>query len=150
MSPIGPEIPAHLLNRHNTDEDHDTEPTLSVGPHIPPELLNQTQDDEDDEDYVPALPPDMAATRSAGPSTSGNPTNKHVGVSGPALVPSSYDSRHYSDDDDDDDDVGPKPLPPGMRHVETDAVREFMEKEEKRRKELEVRIHSGSIILRMK
>ena len=130
MSPIGPEIPAHLLNRHNTDErdcDPDSNTNPPAGPRIPPELLTQgQQDDEEEEDYVPALPPDMIATRSAGPSNSDTPTSKYIGVSGPTLIPS---SSRYSDDDDDDDDVGPKPLPPGMRHVKTDAVKEFMEKE---------------------
>lgn len=149
MSPIGPEIPAHLLNRHNTGgEGHDTDPNPSVGPHIPPELLAQAQSD-DEEDYVPALPPDMIASRSAGPSNSSNSTSKHLGISMLVPVTSSYDSRHYSDDED-DEDVGPKPLPSGMKHVKTDAVKEFMEKEEKRRKELEVRKYSGSAILCMK
>lgn len=130
MPTIGPEIPAHLLNRKRTDEeDHDADSTQPVGPIIPQELLNQAQDEE--EDYVPALPPDIAATRSGG-SSSGPSTSQYVRVT----LPSSLDSRYYSDDDD--DDVGPKPLPPGTRHEETDAVREFMEREEKRRKELEV------------
>jgi hypothetical protein len=140
MPIVGPEIPAHLLNRHRTDEDgHDTDSNLPIGPEIPSELLEQEQDDDDEEeeDYLPALPPDMVATRSAGPYA--GPSTSIV--SRPPPAHSLYNSIHYSDDDD-DDDVGPKPLPPGVTHAETDAVREFMEKEEKRRKELEVR---GSI-----
>jgi hypothetical protein len=42
------------------------------------------------------------------------------------------------EDDDSDDDVGPKPLPAGMHHEETDAVKEFLASEEKRRKLAEV------------
>jgi Protein of unknown function (DUF3752) len=138
MPTIGPDIPAHLLNRNRTDEeDHAIDSNPAVGPQIPQALLNQTQDDEEeDDDYVPALPPDMVATRSVGPSTSKPSTSKTVEVPVPPPIHSSYHSRHSSDDED---DVGPKPLPPGMRHEETDAVREFMEKEERRRKELEVR-----------
>lgn len=137
MPIVGPEIPAHLLNRNSTDEDGcDTDSNLPIGPEIPFELLKQEQDD-DEEDYLPALPPDMVATRSAGPSVAGPSASV---ASKPPPVPF-YDSTHYSDEDD-DEDVGPKPLPPGVTHAETDAVREFMEKEEKRRKELEVR---GSI-----
>ena len=41
-------------------------------------------------------------------------------------------------EDDDDDDFGPKPLPAGMQHQQTDAVKEFIEREEKRRKLAEV------------
>jgi len=150
MSTIGPEVPAHLLNRHKNDEaEHDADLNAPVGPQIPPELLNQVHDDEEEEDdYVPALPPDMVATRSAGPSASGTSASRYARVPGPAQSP--YDSKHYSDDDD-DDDVGPKPLPPGIKHAETDAVREFMKSEEKRRKELEVsQVHSTPAVLCMK
>jgi hypothetical protein len=133
MPTIGPEFPAHLLRVG--EEDHATGSV--VGPQIPQRLLNLAQDDEEEDDYIPALPPDMVATRFAGPSASKPSTSKPVGVSMPPPG-RSYDSRHFSDDDDDsDDDVGPKPLPSGVKHAETDAVREFMEKEEKRRKELE-------------
>jgi hypothetical protein len=77
----------------------------------------------------------MAATRSVGSSSSRATMNTH-GASGLAPTRPSY-RGHQSDDDD--DDVGPQPLPPGTRHTETDAVREFVEKEERRRRELEVR-----------
>lgn len=148
MSGIGPELPAHLLNRHksNDSEEEETQAT-PVGPTIPAELLNQAIDDEDEDedDYAPALPPDMLATRSTGPSlpgpsSSSSTTGKRVvGPSIPSYPPT-YDPRfHSSFSDDDDDDFGPKPLPAGVKHAETDAVKEFMEREEKRRKEAEVR-----------
>ena len=43
------------------------------------------------------------------------------------------------EDDDDDDDVGPRPLPAGYAVEEKDGVQEFLEREERRRKQLEVR-----------
>lgn len=139
MSTIGPAIPAHLLNRHGTNEEGlDTDSDSPVGPQIPVELLNQANDDAEEEGYVPALPPDMVATRSAGSSSTSRATTNTHGASGLVQGQSSYIHRYQSDDDD-DDDVGPQPLPPGTRHAETDAVREFVEKEEKRRRELEVR-----------
>lgn len=50
-----------------------------------------------------------------------------------------YDpSSGYGDESDSDDDVGPKPLPAGMHHEAADPVKEFMEREEKRRKLAEV------------
>lgn len=140
MSAIGPELPPHLLNRAR-DENENTTPPTAAGPSIPDELLNQGGDEEEDEDdYGPALPPDMVAGRSAGPSTSGPSTNKRiVGPSVPSYPPVYDPLSHMSfSDDDDDDDVGPKPLPAGVRHAEIDPVKLFMEKEEKRRKEVEV------------
>ena len=41
--------------------------------------------------------------------------------------------------DDDDDDVGPMPLPAGVALYEKDGVEEFLEREERRRKNIEVR-----------
>lgn len=141
MSTIGPELPPHFLNQASNSDDKNNEQDSNfniVGPQIPSDLLKQ-EEEEDEDDYVPELPPDMVAGRSAGPSTS---TSKRVvGPSIPSYPPT-YDPRHhasYSDGDDDDDDFGPKPLPAGVRHAEIDPVKQFMEKEEKRRKEIEVR-----------
>ena len=48
--------------------------------------------------------------------------------------------KHWNviEDDDDDDEVGPMPLPGGFVVEEKDGVTEFLEKEEKRRKQVEV------------
>ena len=43
------------------------------------------------------------------------------------------------EEDEDDDDVGPRPLPAGYAVEEKDGVQEFLEREERRRKQLEVR-----------
>jgi hypothetical protein len=65
-------------------------------------------------------------------------TSRTVGIAkrvlGPAMGPSPYPSA-----DESDDDIGPTPLPAWHVPEKRDAVREFMEKEERRRKALEVR-----------
>ncbi|RDB27425.1 Adenosine deaminase-like protein [Hypsizygus marmoreus] len=151
---IGPELPSHLHKQNKEEQEDDIDKITSIRPVIPSEPLNATKpadDEEDDEDdYVPALPPDMVAMRSAGPSNSVLPTSTQSSsnsstskrVVGPSLpsYPPTYDPMFhssYAEDDDDDDDFGPKPLPAGVRHAETDAVKEFMEREERRRKEAE-------------
>ncbi|KAF5376871.1 hypothetical protein D9615_007260 [Tricholomella constricta] len=142
MAAIGPELPPHLLRR---EEGEDNKEAVSVGPQIPPGRLNQQNadddDDEDEDDYVPELPPDLAATRSAGlshPEAGGSNSSEHKRVVGPSMpsYPPTYDPKYHSvyDDDSDDDDFGPKPLPAGVKHAETDAVKEFMDREERRRK----------------
>ncbi|KAG5652834.1 hypothetical protein H0H81_003458 [Sphagnurus paluster] len=144
--PIGPELPPHLLQ--HSEEKEETQETPAVGPHIPPSLLSQNNatidEDDDEDDYVPQLPPDMLANRAAGPSkpSPGSPTiSENKRVVGPSMpsYPPTYDPRYHSayDDDDDDDDFGPKPLPAGVKHAEKDAVQEFMEREERRRKDAE-------------
>ncbi|KAJ6613964.1 hypothetical protein B0H10DRAFT_1804523, partial [Mycena sp. CBHHK59/15] len=84
--------------------------------------------DSDEDDYAPALPPDMIASSSkrvAGPTIS------------PLYSPTYNPRVQYHDPDDSDDDVGPKPLPAGVGFAERDAVKEFMATEEKRRREVE-------------
>lgn len=152
MSSIGPELPPHLLNQQKSSSDEGVEEenpsVITVGPQIPPQLLSEPyndDEDEDEDDYVPALPPDLIAARVAGPSappeasSSASLGKRQLGPSLPTYAPT-YDPHHYysDEDDDDDDDFGPKPLPPGMQHEATDAVKEFMEKEERRRKQIEV------------
>lgn len=56
---------------------------------------------------------------------------------GPTYNAQTYSQMQGMDEDDSDDDVGPKPLPAGMKHQESSAVQEFMEREERRRKQLE-------------
>lgn len=151
---IGPDLPAHLLENRSTTPDDDEEqeagpsqPSANIGPAIPPERLAQSkaqpqpvddEDDEDDEDdYTPALPPDLnSSIRRDEPSRPSASTSARKVVKGPAFPPS-LARGGYSDDDD--DDVGPMPLPAWYAMEEKDAVTEFMEKEERRRKQVEVR-----------
>jgi hypothetical protein len=59
-------------------------------------------------------------------------------VLGPSLPPHLSPSNQ-DDDSDDDDDVGPQPLPEALQPMhEKDAVAEFMEREERRRKNEEL------------
>ena len=100
----------------------------SIGPELPSHLKNSKNPAEIRKEAGPSTP------------TSGPPTGKRqVGPTFPSYAPT-YDPTTYHDDseDDDDDDFGPKPLPAGMQHQQTDAVKEFIEKEEKRRKLAEV------------
>ncbi|KAG1894754.1 uncharacterized protein F5891DRAFT_1130850 [Suillus fuscotomentosus] len=112
MSSIGPQIPAHLLAT-----------VASAG------------DSDEDDDYTPALPPDLSASRAAGPSLPSKsvsntplPQRHYVGPSVP------HSQTPY--DDDSDSDVGPQPLPAAYASQieEKSGVEEFMEREERRRK----------------
>jgi len=149
MSAIGPELPPHILIQSQIDDSSGSnDGTSVVGPQIPPHLVagppSQTEieahkeDSDSDDDYGPALPPELLAARSkSGPST------KVVGPSFPEPHKNqNHDRRRYGDDADedseDDDDVGPMPLPAGISFEEEDGVREFMEREERRRKQIEV------------
>ena len=112
-----------------------------IGPELPPALRNPaaSAEDEDDEDsYVPELPPHLLVSRSSNNTKPSTPRR----VQGPSFPgPADVDS---------DDDIGPKPLPPsalGSVSTEKDAVQEFIEKEESRRKKIEVCSSFASQIL---
>ena len=112
---IGPNLPPHLLeNRSTTPVEEEPEagpsqpPVVTVGPTIPLELLAQKalpeeEDEDDEDDYMPALPPDLAS--GSKPQLSANARK----VQGPAFPPSV--ARGAYEDDESDDDVGPMPMP---------------------------------------
>ena len=141
-SSIGPEIPSNLLrgDRSTTPGEGPTQSGPSIGPAIPTEVLTrstapiQPEDEEEEEDdYAPALPPELLAAR-AGSSKApapAAPARRPVGPTFPSIYRGGYD-------DDSDDDVGPMPLPEGVVVEEKDGVQEFLEKEERRRKQVEV------------
>ena len=140
MASIGPQIPAHLLASTKQSTTPSPSPPSSpkrasgtIGPQIPAQFLNapsQPQDDEeeDEDDYAPELPPDLVAAQAKPPV---------AGPSRPVIGPSIGPQR-YTYDDDSDEEIGPAPLPSGYRLKEKDAVKEFIEKEEQRRKAVEV------------
>ncbi|KAJ3483558.1 hypothetical protein NLI96_g6227 [Meripilus lineatus] len=152
---IGPSIPAHLLAKRSTtpDDNDETEagPSApSIGPSIPQNLQspqrhiptsgNEPQEEEEEDDYTPALPPDLVAARSAPPSSSSNAKSKPV--AGPTLssqskLRSTHPQLQREDEEDSDDDYGPQPLPQGVVLEQNEGVREFLEKEERRRKQIE-------------
>lgn len=150
---IGPQIPENLHVEEGGELDSQQP---QVGPHIPPEFLQQQrrgeaeEEEEEEEDYTPALPPELLAQRSQPLTTQPKlpPRESQLSPSvakpdpprrrmGPSFPP--HPSHQYQDEDSDDDDVGPKPLPAGLQPMhEKDAVAEFIEREERRRKNEEV------------
>ena len=157
MSYIGPQLPPHLLQNSikNEDEGEDEagpqprREASSIGPQVPAHLLSKelqqpvsdtVNEDGDEDDYVPELPPDLAASRT-GPSSRpmASPSSPPRGrrIVGPSLPV--HDRSNY-DEDDDDDDYGPMPSMQGAQKLDAvnEGVREFLEKEEKRKKEIEV------------
>ncbi|EGN92959.1 hypothetical protein SERLA73DRAFT_190333 [Serpula lacrymans var. lacrymans S7.3] len=168
MASIGPQIPVHLLNKASSSSSHSSgSDAEEIGPAIPKSLdtsLNNDGDgsfsigkevadgdkgreqvsDEDEDDYMPALPPDLLASRTAEPSSSTATSKRTVGPSLPPSHPSySIHRSHeqsYTQDSDSDSDIGPRPLPStyGSGHSSVgDGVREFIEREERRRKLVE-------------
>jgi hypothetical protein len=124
---IGPSAPAHLLKRRDA-EGETPKPSTSkyIGPQLPPSASQDDDHEEDEDAWAPALPPDLepAPVRVIGPSM-------------PASIPlSSPAQKKY----DSDDDYGPMPLPVGSRASDDagSGVREFIEREERRKKEIEV------------
>ena len=139
----GPQIPAHLvqqstLNIYDEDDDDNdgAKPAVTIGPSIPAELLKTPESLIDDDDG-PDLPPHLreGSRQEAGPSMGKRQVGPTLPTYAPTYDPTTY---HNGEDDDDDDDFGPKPLPAGMQHQQTDAVKEFIEREKKRRKLAEV------------
>ncbi|KAG0701962.1 hypothetical protein DFH29DRAFT_1048898 [Suillus ampliporus] len=109
----------------------------SIGPQIPVHL-RPTDDSDEEDDYTPALPPDLAAARTAGPSLPSKSESKLSNTPPPKrqyVGPSLPRSQTYSDDDS-DSDVGPQPLPAAYasRVEGKSGVEEFLEREERRRK----------------
>jgi hypothetical protein len=159
MSSIGPQLPPHLLatlGKSNTSDDEDTteEPSAnpsdigSIGPQLPPThamLEPSAAEDDSDDDYAPALPPGFSqhsqpsilrpAASTQAPTTSG----RAVGPTPPAQ-PARYD------DDESDEEIGPSPFPVKMS-VQKDAVAEFREREENRRKAFEACLQPVACVL---
>ena len=133
MTSIGPQIPAHLLTQYRKKNDNSDNNDEGPHPELPSYVVSSSTTVYDEDDVGPRLEPELSKDEdrpSEFHSFSGDSQGKRV--SGPS-IPLVYDS-----DGSDDDDIGPKPLQPGTQHKQPDAVRDFMEKEEKRRKAIEV------------
>ncbi|KAH0838688.1 hypothetical protein J3R83DRAFT_7016 [Lanmaoa asiatica] len=135
MSSIGPQVPEHLL------------PTVSA--------TNDNAAESDEDDYTPALPPELAAARkAAGPSSSKptpEPSTRHSPSSPPSrpppkrvIGPAFPTARPNHDFDfgsnsDSDADVGPQPLSTDVLATTCgiSGVDEFVEREARRRKNVE-------------
>jgi len=90
------------------------------------------EEEEEEDDYVPELPPDLVAQRTAQKA-------RILGPSLPSAAQNNYDYDYDDSDDDDDDDVGPMPLPAHLssRQQEKSAVEEFLEREKRRQQAIE-------------
>ena len=128
---IGPAIP-------NPESSSSPPVGLSIGPQIPQHLQSQPDlagEDDDEDDYVPALPPDLIAQRTS--------TKRVLGPTLPSMT-----SRDEADEDE--DDVGPMPLPSAylnsLQEEEKDGVTEFLEREQRRKKAIEVRAASSLLL----
>jgi hypothetical protein len=112
-----------------------------IGPTLPTELQRQpttdsqipADEDEDEDDYAPALPPDLVAQRSQ-PSLMQTAT---ISTNDSKLIHHNEEEDH---EDDEDEDVGPMPLPANLnsQEEERDGVAEFLEREKRRKKAIEV------------
>jgi hypothetical protein len=152
-SSIGPHIPAQLSARKEAERREPHEAGPSVGSVVPPAQARlaaaagpvpryeEEEEDEDEDDYVPELPPDLAAAR-ANPSFSSSSSAPHARRPiGPARGPLRREEEE--EESEDEDEIGPAPLPPagtGSSHAHEDAVIEFMQKEAQRRQAIEVRL----------
>ncbi|KIL61870.1 hypothetical protein M378DRAFT_82004 [Amanita muscaria Koide BX008] len=124
---IGPALPPHLVAQGDGEEQD-----VSIGPQIPVHLLAQKSTtpplEEDDEDGSVPLPEPRKQAQTSGPSSS--VARRPIG---PVLP-----SYALNDEDEDEDEVGPRPPSYyGVQHDVDDGVRQFMEVEEKRRKQIE-------------
>lgn len=97
----------------------------SIGPQVPASKP-PPPDSDDEDDYVPELPPNFVAQRTT--------QKRVVGPTLPSSRPEAYE------DEEDEDDVGPMPLPSYLNSQpeEQDGVTEFLEREKRRKKAIEV------------
>ncbi|KAK4056988.1 hypothetical protein OIO90_001888 [Microbotryomycetes sp. JL221] len=165
---IGPELPPELaaqLGRsaqqvNHDDDHHDDDRSARIGPEAPaaassvPHEGPVAPDTDSDDDFGPALPPDMMQARQQ-PLTSVQEDSGRLSVVagramphsssargsalGPSLPPStSHSSRKetplsnmYSEDSDDDYGPGPMPMAPGQAIDDNDGARQFREREQR-------------------
>jgi len=154
-SSIGPHIPAQLSARKEAERREPHEAGPSIGSVVSPAQARpaataaaagpvpryeEEEEDEDEDDYVPELPPDLAAARANPSSSSTSSSAPHARRPiGPARGP----LRREEEEEESEDEIGPAPLPPagtGSSHAHEDAVIEFMQKEAQRRQAIEVRL----------
>lgn len=127
---IGPQIPHHLLAQFQRPDDDAT--AASIGPELPTLVRKAEPKIEVDDAIIGGLNPEDDAVDhgNVGPSTASFSGN----FSGNRIIGPSFPSTN---DSDDDDDVGPKPLAAG-RSEQPDPVKEFIEREESRKKAVQV------------
>ena len=128
---VGPQMPPGFGAKDDQENDA---PQNGIGPSIPAHLLQSSRKAADDDESTTPPPPTHRPRQGpeAGPSTNRRVVGPALPNYGPTYNPNTY--GNVEDEDDSDEDVGPKPLPAGMKHEESNAVKEFLEREERMRK----------------
>ena len=124
MSFSGPQLPQHLVNNSTTSQEDD--------PNDP--------NDNDDDAYGPALPPHLAAKKKSRVTQQARKTTRRSPspVTHPKTVSSKSSAPLVQADTDSDDDFGPPPPTVGPSTSNEDAIREFKEREQRRKELAEV------------
>ena len=139
MSDIGPALPPHLQKRRAATPEAEPKPQASpsveeVGPALPPHILAARKAKAAQASTSIVTPPVAPLSSSESKKTYG-PTLPAAG----AAPPVSRTAYAEYDEEDDDDDVGPRPEMAYRGDQPGDAVREFLEREERVNKLREVR-----------
>ncbi|KAJ3525730.1 hypothetical protein NMY22_g10451 [Coprinellus aureogranulatus] len=134
---VGPQMPPGFGSSRVHDDEDDKAPSSGIGPAIPAHLLRGSSGKDPEGGGRSTTPPLERPSRPTpepepGPSTNRKVVGPTLPNYGPTYNPDTY--GNVEDEEDSDDDVGPKPLPAGMKHEESNAVKEFIEREERMRK----------------
>ena len=123
---FGPALPAHLAHLAQDSSR--------------PSSRSPTSDGDDDDDYGPALPPHLAASRQAGSSRPSGPHFPSYPSPSEAqpLTQARSQPQAIEDDESDEEIIGPRPVTRAVGEEEGSAVKEFMEREARWAKEREV------------
>ncbi|CAD6564107.1 MAG: hypothetical protein TREMPRED_003198 [Tremellales sp. Tagirdzhanova-0007] len=122
---FGPALPAHLAHLAQDSSR--------------PSSRSPTSDGDDDDDYGPALPPHLAASRQAGSSRPSGPHFPSYPSPSEAqpLTQARSQPQAIEDDESDEEIIGPRPVTRAVGEEEGSAVKEFMEREARWAKERE-------------
>ena len=145
--PIGPALPPHLAHLAGGSSSRSPSPP---GPRLP--VTNDKEDlhDDDDDDYGPALPPHLLASRRAASPPRHTPIlestpNFNPVLPGPVLPTDRGKVKNHNEEEESDDEIGPRPVMGEVIPEERSAVQEFMEREARWAKEREVSSEVDSI-----
>ena len=175
MSNIGPALPPHLQKKRAATPESEAEsgpppkarsrsPSPDqAGPALPPHILAarraKAQAQASASSSSSSSSPQVASAsneskKAYGPTLPGSVAPVTAAATAPTLAPAlpprpAYAGYEDDDDDDDDDDVGPRPEMAYRGDQPGDAVREFLEREERVNKLREVRHNSSLTISRL-
>ena len=160
MSNIGPALPPHLQKKRAATPDSEPEsgpqpkarsrsPSPDqAGPALPPHILAarrakaqaQASSSSSSSSSAPVASASIESKKTYGPMLPGSSAS--ATATAPTLAPALPQRPAYAgyEDDDDDDDVGPRPEMAYRGDQPGDAVREFLEREERVNKLREVRL----------